>query len=486
MQPMSMSRPFRPSIPSIGTPLPSHPFTCRLIYYFIHSPADLFIHPFTCRFYSILNDVPCFAQVNSVKDMRHGTDGRPPIAPNIEMTIRDKPHASRRLLSRPWACDPIISEMLDAILLGKHSILQKIEHSLHLQAIFSRHCDRVNASIHKKFGRHLAVRAAKHRFEFLSTPLSRLALWFPAFIGFAEEVMLVRGSDDRVWASEFLDYLTTSRLILIGLLADAADEGLLFTRLLDDPACDPATISTECHLFLVKVAELFHKRRVLDMHSHVADVLRMLTVPLLVPATATNPSPRSLGCRGGVSEDCIDIASKALGPWIKLCFATMAAEFPSFELLKSFSVFEVNEQRQPKGGIGDDAPIDRKTHMERLAHAFSLDEASLVEQFDSLEHVARNRMKHVGCSNFDAWAYAINRVKQRRRGRACHSTWDLEQVMHRYGTMSGNTSMVEQKFSVNAKIMNKHRLACAEATEEQFICMPINCVSMWVVWGAVG
>ena len=283
-----------------------------------------------------------------MKDMRDGAPGRPPIAPNIEMTVRDKPHASRRLLSRPWACDPVISELLDAMLLGSNSILQKIEHSLHLQAMFSRHCDRVQTSFHKKLGQHLAVRAAKHRFESLSTPLSRLALWFPAFIGFAEEVMLVRGSDDREWASAFLDYLTTSRVVLIGLLADAADEGLLFTRLLDDPSADMATLSTECHLFLVKVAELFHSRRILHIHSHVADVLRMLSVPLLVPATAANPSPRSLGCRGGVSENCIDIAFKALGPWIKLCFATMAAEFPSFELLQSFSAFEVNEQKLPK------------------------------------------------------------------------------------------------------------------------------------------
>ena len=272
-----------------------------------------------------------FAQATSVKDMRDGAPGRPPIAPNIEVTIRDKPHASRRLLSRPWACDPIISDILEAMVLGPDSILQKIEHSLHLQAMFSRHCDRVKTSFHKKVGQHLAVRAAKHRFESLSTPLSRLALWFPAFIGLAEEVLLVRGREDSEWASAFLDYLTTSRMVLIGLLADAADEGMLFTRLLDDPKVDVATLSTECHLFLVKVAELFHNRRILNIHSHVADVLRMLSIPLLVPATQSNPDPRSRGGGGvGVSQDCIDIAFQALGPWIKLCFATMAAEFPSF------------------------------------------------------------------------------------------------------------------------------------------------------------
>ena len=79
--------------------------------------------------------MPCIAQVTSMKDMRDGAPGRPPIAPNIEMTVRDKPHASRRLLSRPWACDPVISELLDAMLLGSNSILQNIEHSVHLQAM---------------------------------------------------------------------------------------------------------------------------------------------------------------------------------------------------------------------------------------------------------------------------------------------------------------------------------------------------------------
>ena len=145
----------------------------------------------------------------------------------------------------------------------------------------------------------------------------------------------------------------------------------------------------------------------------------------------------------------------------------------------------------PKCNVGGDALVSRTTHIQRLVHAFKLDVTSLTDQFDSLQHVARNRMTHVGCSTFDAWAYAVNRVKQHKSS-LDRSTWELEQVMHRYGTMSGNTSMVEQKFSVNAKIMNKQRLACSEATEERIMCMPMIGVCVGevrggeMVWAGLG
>jgi len=53
-----------------------------------------------------------------------------PVAPNLKVVIRDRPHASRRLMTQPWQVDAKISDLTHELISGRHAIVQRIQHSL--------------------------------------------------------------------------------------------------------------------------------------------------------------------------------------------------------------------------------------------------------------------------------------------------------------------------------------------------------------------
>ena len=74
-------------------------------------------------------------EVASVRAMKNPADGKAPLAPHLEAILRDKAHASRRAVSRPWACDPTMKQMLATFVSGKQSLVQKLSHSDGLRKI---------------------------------------------------------------------------------------------------------------------------------------------------------------------------------------------------------------------------------------------------------------------------------------------------------------------------------------------------------------
>ena len=57
--------------------------------------------------------------------------------PNTKLVVKDVTHAARRVLQRPRDKDEMTKEIVDAIVVGKRSIVQRIRHSPALQAIFT-------------------------------------------------------------------------------------------------------------------------------------------------------------------------------------------------------------------------------------------------------------------------------------------------------------------------------------------------------------
>ena len=100
-------------------------------------------------------------------------------APNMTTIIRDKAHASRRILQRPWLCDKYLSAVANSLILDAGSVAQLIQHSYDLRAWYQ-------AASENSKGRFLSstftnMRAAKHRFESMCTPLSRICVDWEAF-----------------------------------------------------------------------------------------------------------------------------------------------------------------------------------------------------------------------------------------------------------------------------------------------------------------
>jgi len=68
------------------------------------------------------------AETKSARLMQTFPPNRP-VAPNLKAVIRDRAHASRRLMTRPWQADEKISAVLHELISGHNSIVQRIHHS---------------------------------------------------------------------------------------------------------------------------------------------------------------------------------------------------------------------------------------------------------------------------------------------------------------------------------------------------------------------
>ena len=163
---------------------------------------------------------------------------------NAKAQQRDRTHASRRLISRPFAAIPEIKEVMEFFLLQSGSILKTINNSLVLQGKFAEFC--------KGRARNLTFRM--HRFNSTSKPASRFVLEFDAVL-----LTAIWGAVQRSCPSckDFLSFVDEKKLLLFAMCADVSDEGLALTRLTDTESYDIAEVILECSAFLSRMKYLF-------------------------------------------------------------------------------------------------------------------------------------------------------------------------------------------------------------------------------------
>ena len=66
-----------------------------------------------------------------------------------------------------------------------------------------------------------------HRFESLAKPLSRIVLFFPAFLQTLHQIATARaGEEPADAAGDFLQWLSVKAMVLVAMLSDAAAENL--------------------------------------------------------------------------------------------------------------------------------------------------------------------------------------------------------------------------------------------------------------------
>ena len=109
-------------------------------------------------------------------------------------------------------------------------MVQKIDHSPDLRHIFTHYVKEMKTGILRKSVSLVSLHSAKHRFESFAGPLSNWVVWLLAFIFTAREAVIKRTNVEVKCAELFLSYISEERCILMAMLADAADDGLDFTR----------------------------------------------------------------------------------------------------------------------------------------------------------------------------------------------------------------------------------------------------------------
>ena len=135
--------------------------------------------------------------------------------PNVRTVVRDKAHASRRILQRPWACDPYLELVAGVLVSETNSVAQMVQHSDDLRAWFEECCKNATRKATTAEFKHL--RAAKHRYESLAAPLTRMCLHWEAVINFLLKLNIERQSTA---AAALLETIDPEMMLQAGLLAD--------------------------------------------------------------------------------------------------------------------------------------------------------------------------------------------------------------------------------------------------------------------------
>jgi hypothetical protein len=167
-----------------------------------------------------------------------------------------------------------LSAVASALITESSSLAQLTQHSDDLRSIYS---DAVKESgsnyVSTCFGN---LRAAKHRFESMCTPLSRIVLDWEASISFLARVSLERSDRAGVFASATLGALDEELMLQAALLADAADECMCLIRFFDQREVDNAKIAGEVKRFMSTIAKLFFEEHVWVVEGHTKITLNFL------------------------------------------------------------------------------------------------------------------------------------------------------------------------------------------------------------------
>ena len=121
------------------------------------------------------------------------------------------------------------------------------------------------------------MRAAKHRFESLGSPLSRLCLDWEACIGLLVRLMQERPAEPAgAYASATLEALDEEMMLQCALLADACDECIVLIRFFDAAEVDNAKIAQEVQRFCKRITQLFEEQLVWTTEGYTKQTLKFL------------------------------------------------------------------------------------------------------------------------------------------------------------------------------------------------------------------
>ena len=343
---------------------------------------------------------------------------------------------------------------MDTFIFDRTSIVRTIITSEDIRAKFKAHVDILETSKNARVSRIKDLHSAKQRFSSHQKPLVRFILYFDAIVAVAYELMTRRTGDKANRARAFLQKIDEERLLTLAMLADAGDEVAVLVRFFDTKDHDIAKVSSVLKNFMNRIDALFLQKRCLQSvdgcHTYTSFALELLREgKMLSIQEGRAMKVRSLKA---VPPEVVDRCLSHMAAWVKLCVATVMGEFPDFEVMSAFSVFDLS-LNETLGGDGF-----MTTGLRRLAKTFDIDHKLLRREFIDFRRTAVRKSKE-GMSNYDAWRESVMSVeKSSSRTQQAHPRAGLRHALARYGAFIGaGTSTVERAFSSFVKAVGPQR-----------------------------
>ena len=164
--------------------------------------------------------------------------------------------------------------------------------------------------------------------------------------------------------------------------------------------------------------------------------------------------------------------------WVALAVKVVNVEFPEWELLMAFRVFDLTHRRSAEDHTVFpcvEGPV--RKDFERLAQFFNLDVKSLIHEFQDFVPAAvqQYNLMGQGATWLAAWRHAVYSVMRRQDVSRRHPHGVLVEVLQRYGAWSGcTTSGVEQTFSQAEWLLPKRRLRLGTEQQEAEIILHVD------------
>ena len=382
--------------------------------------------------------------------------------PGLKWRTRDKTHASRRIITKPWAADRYLAGTFDLFIAAKDSPTRLIENSDDIKRIFAKHC----RSTKDKLVDSTSIRNlgyAKQRMDSSSTPCGRCVVWLDALLMTCVEVSVSRTGTPKQRADKFLHEVSEERILQLAMLADAADDGLSLTRFTDENQYDVARLPHELNTFVQNMKMLFVESQCVNMGFTKAAIV-LLARSRIFPKDGEQ---HILGGDGAVTTEMVQRCCQRMKSFVRLAQESIDAEYPEWELCQAFQLFDLAIMRQPKC---DQNPT-RQRSFSRLAQSLNLSETKLIVQFqDHLVQAWTNFHSGSGLSSFECWRQAALQSQSRQSMREKHSVSDLRPALEAYGLFCGNsTSNTERTFEVTRRVISDYRRRLDAITEDDDI-----------------
>ena len=313
--------------------------------------------------------------------LRKCADDSGPYFPNIKVLNKDKAHAARRITSRTWMRDVYLKQVAMGFAIGKHSITKRIHHSDVFRSRFAKNT-RICGNDVTAASQIKSLASANHRFDSHAKPFARGVIFWRALLKTAMQLQDERsakpeGQDASAWIAS----VDEQSAVTFAMLADSGAETLNLVRFFDQEAVDHVSMATQLKHFLERVEWLFTHRGCLTVgYTHL--MLRQLSksCTLFHRGKGGVNTARTLGGPRAVTPAILDACFNRMSNWIRLAKMVIMAEFPSFDAIAAFSVFDVPAASQTTMAQSSQPGICTK--LETLAKLSGVSSTDLVEQFD--------------------------------------------------------------------------------------------------------